>query len=785
MSEMTNSNFCFYKPRSAALKQAPSQPPGEQAAAIGAGAMLTFSVLDVEAVPVDTVEGDDCGGAVKTFILDSPPAVRVVDIAIAGGGMGGIAAALAVGVNCSVILTEETSWLGGQMTSQGVSALDENKYVESSGACANYLRMREAIRKSYRDTGKLTDAANQDTILNPGTCWVTRLAFEPLVALPVLEDMVAPLVATETLTILKRTKIVAVALHEDKEEEDAKIKALLAVNLDTGHFLEIHCKTAIDATELGDLLPLAKIPYSTGSDSRWLTGEDFAPEVADPQNVQDYTYPFLLEYHPGQSHVIEKPADFDRFLSEGKFSFDGYKMFEENVGERHLLPFWTYRRLIDKELFAAGTQTSDLAMINWDSNDMRGQNIIDKEPREACHKLSLAKRLSLGFCYWLQTEAPRDDGTGKGYPELKLIYDKLGTKDGLSKYPYIREARRMAARTVVVAQDIVDDRGEAGGKSEAPKPARAKLFEDSCGIGLYPVDIHGHQEIPGAAQQTRPFQIPVSSLVSDYCPNFIAACKNIGVTHITNGAYRLHPIEWAIGTAAGALARLAIKAKKEPAYFIQPDDQLLQLQIALAEMGAPTFWFDDLTASHEGFAAAQVLATKGIIPFNGDNMSFNPDQFVSSQDLEATARALSDKLFGMPEDWSEHLGDIAAEGGAVNRAVFANSLLKMIRKMMPQLAVIVLTFGLVGQSAAFAQAQGQTQSQSAQSRPSSAPRTPANHQHLYLQAQHYEHKGDYAKAAELYQQVLKELEHQKSDHAFYLKVEIAYSRVKAKAGINQ
>ena len=776
MSDMAESKFCFYKPLND-TDQAQSQPAGGLVPGTRDESMLTFTVLDVEAVPVDDQSDGDCAAAVKTFVLDSPPTVKIVDIAIAGGGMGGLAAALAIGVDCQVLLTEETSWLGGQMTSQAVSALDENKYVESSGACANYLRLREAIRQAYRDNGNLTDSAKANPVLNPGSCWVTRLAFEPLVALPILEDMVAPLVATQTLTILKRTKIVAVAL----DEESAAIKALLAVNLDKGDFCEIHCRTAIDATELGDLLPLAKIPYSTGSDSRWITGEEFAPEVADAQNVQDYTYPFLLEYHPGQTHTIHKPADYDRFVSEGKFSFDGYKMFVENIGERHLLPFWTYRRLIDKELFVPGTYDSDLAMINWDSNDLRGKNILDKEPREQCSNLSLAKRLSLGFCYWLQTEAPKDDdGAGKGYPGLKLILDKLGTKDGLAKYPYIREARRMAARTVVTAPDIVDDKS-AG--------ARSKLFADSCGIGLYPVDIHGHQEIPGAAQPTRPFQIPISALVSDYCPNIIAACKNIGVTHITNGAYRLHPIEWAIGTAAGALARLALRAQKQPANFIQPDDQLLELQITLAEMGAPIYWFDDLPASHEGFAAAQVLAAREILPVDQHSMSFAPDQFVSEQDLKATAQALEAQ---MPQtaDWGAALEAMAQAGDTVNRAVFANALFKLVKSKLPQYAAVsMLLVGLLFTSSAypaFAQSQApaapetQTQTQIlAQSKIH-----PSVHS-LYVEGEHCEHEKKYARAAELYHQALQEMAHQKHDHHFHLKVEIAYSRAKAKAGFKQ
>jgi NADPH-dependent 2,4-dienoyl-CoA reductase/sulfur reductase-like enzyme len=43
------------------------------------------------------------------------------DVAVIGGGVGGCAAALAAARNgMRVILTEETDWVGGQLTSQAV-----------------------------------------------------------------------------------------------------------------------------------------------------------------------------------------------------------------------------------------------------------------------------------------------------------------------------------------------------------------------------------------------------------------------------------------------------------------------------------------------------------------------------------------------------------------------------------------------------------------------------------------------------------------------------------------
>lgn len=600
---------------------------------------ITYEVLDIEAVSANSARGaadSSDAAALKTIVL-SAPTVHTCDVLVAGGGMGGIAAALEASKTLSTILTEETSWLGGQMTSQGVCALDENKYVESSGACKSYLDMREAIRQAYRDTGKLTAEAYADKLLHPGTSWVTRLAFEPEMALPVLDQILSPGVSSGKLTVMQRLKTVAVA-------RQSAIQAVLFVDLDSGAFHEIQPRIVIDATELGDLLSFAQIPYKTGSDSRLETGENHAPLEGDSENVQDFVYPFVLEYHPGKNFVIDRPADYDKFLAEGKFSFDGYQMFSEiddfSTGEkRHLLPFWTYRRLIDSALFKPGSYPSDVSMINWDSNDLRDKNIIDKPAAVQREYLALAKRLSLGFLYWLQTEAPRDNSSdnatnSKGYPELKLVTNVLGTADGMSMHPYIREARRLVAKTIVCEQDIVESCNTG---------ARARLFDDSVGIGLYPVDIHGRQEIPGAAQAAKPFQIPLGALITEDCANYIASCKNIGVTHITNGAYRLHPIEWAIGTAAGTLASIYLSRNQFGEQKLLSAQDLLAVQMALTadECASPIYWFDDVAPSHEHFQAIQIMAVTGIIECDQVSLSFEPDELVTAKEVDQAVGRLA------------------------------------------------------------------------------------------------------------------------------------------------
>src|SRR5215467_8184893 len=102
--------------------------------------------------------------------LPSSARAESCEVLIAGGGTGGVSAALAAARRGRrVVLLEETDWLGGQLTSQGVSALDEHEHIESFGGTRSYYELRNAIRAHYGEQ-------------NPGHCWVTRLAFEPCVA---------------------------------------------------------------------------------------------------------------------------------------------------------------------------------------------------------------------------------------------------------------------------------------------------------------------------------------------------------------------------------------------------------------------------------------------------------------------------------------------------------------------------------------------------------------------------------------------------------------------------
>jgi hypothetical protein len=259
------------------------------------------------------------------------------------------------------------------------------------------------------------------------------------------------------------------------------------------------------------------------------------------------------------------------------------------IPKTEALNLWLYRRLIDRNNFEAGTFRSDISLVNWPQNDFLLGNITDVTPEERRENLEKARQLSLSLFYWLQTEAPRPDG-GQGWKGLRLRKDISGTNDGLAKYPYIRESRRIKAETTILEQDIsLEDRMQITGL--AREEVRALAYHDSVGIGYYALDLHpstgGDNYIDVASV---PFQIPLGALIPVRMENLIPGCKNIGTTHISNGSYRLHPVEWTIGEAAGSLCAFSLKRKAKPRQVRNSTKLLNEFQGLLKASGFELAW---------------------------------------------------------------------------------------------------------------------------------------------------------------------------------------------------
>src|SRR5579875_1575824 len=114
------------------------------------------------------------------------------DVAVIGGGTGGFAAALAaLRHGMRVVLTEETDWIGGQLTAQAVPP-DEHPWIEEFGCTRSYRAYRTAVRRYYREHYPLSESARANPYLNPGNGAVSRLTHEFRVSVAVLESLLLP-----------------------------------------------------------------------------------------------------------------------------------------------------------------------------------------------------------------------------------------------------------------------------------------------------------------------------------------------------------------------------------------------------------------------------------------------------------------------------------------------------------------------------------------------------------------------------------------------------------------
>ena len=532
-------------------------------------------------------------------------------IVVVGGGLGGVAAALAIArAGGSVTLLEASEQLGGQMTRQAVAPFDEHALIETYGATANFRALRDGIRGHYR---RATAAGTPDTAWrNPGNGWVSRLCFEPRVGETSLHELLAPHLARGRIDLRLSTRVLAVGRH------GARIEHLDVTSPD--RTLRLDVEVVLDATELGDLLPLAGAPWATGAEAYADTGEKLAPELAVPTRTQALTVCAVLRRDAAAGPIVPAPPGYARLRDTQPFSLDvpdadglprRFGVFAPVAGGPP--PFWTYRRVRD----AAALGGDELAVINWPGNDFVGRDLVSADdPGEV---VAEARALTLAFVHWLQTEAPRDDG-GRGHPELQPAPEALDTCDGLAAEPYVREARRLRARTRVLADDILPD---------PARGARGRTYADSGGIGWYPMDVHasvGHRD--SRNDPTSPFQIPLTALVADTPTNLVAAGKAMGTTHLSNGAYRVHPVEWAIGEAAGTLAHVAVTTARRPTEVLASPELVLATQRRLLLGGAELAWVTDIPREDPRWTGVQLLAAAGglLAPGLRDDLEVAPDR---------------------------------------------------------------------------------------------------------------------------------------------------------------
>ncbi|MEG5041757.1 MULTISPECIES: FAD-dependent oxidoreductase [unclassified Microcoleus] len=629
----------------------------------------------------------------------NPDTAETCDILVAGGGLAGAATAYeGLLAGRTVCLTEITDWVGGQISSQGTSALDERETQRSLLFYPRgYLELRGRIEEHY---GRL----------NPGGCWVSYSCFMPYdghkILFNILQD--AARKGKGTLkwfpnTVIKELAITpavagnavggqqiksAIAIQHKPAANTPPVNTeTLSQTIEDAYRYENSPRFnktiiqfipkppnqsnskpqpadwyVVDATETGELIGLADVPYRLGIDPRSPLEPSSPSPTGDAYCTQGFTYTFAMQAtKEPQQHQV--PSFYQQYAPYYSYELQRLASFPLVFTYRQIRSMRPdEKRPSDPKQFPI--YPGDISMQNWTwGNDYRPgaaqDNLIySREQLEEAGQLQpggwmgglrtetlrKGEENAKGFFYWLvtgTTDSQLGEGVKKPNPNNRFLSgldSPMGTVHGLSKYPYMREGRRIIgrqsfnqpqgftvwevdmSRTDFTADFYRQNLSEeeyrnlwlAVGGLNAPALAvgsqsvedtksrsRATIYPDSVGIGHYAIDFHpcmtnSPPEAPGnteregtrkAQGQAYPFQIPLRAMIPQKIDNMLVAGKSIAVSHTAAAAYRVHSFEWSAGAAAGVTAAFSLEKGILPYELVdelpsrEPNLEVLQLRL--------------------------------------------------------------------------------------------------------------------------------------------------------------------------------------------------------------
>jgi len=499
------------------------------------------------------------------------------DVVIAGGSTAAFAAALASAESgARTALIEPTDWVGGQLTSSGVPAVDEAWHTVGN------LKSGEAtlnVAQIARNPANITPnfLAALQAIESPGECWVSRFCFCPD---RFLERQLLPLQrhAGERLTVYLNT----VVKHVELSDRGSLIRSLTAIartakpgvtsngydrlpSVDLPDWYSpqpskrfdkrilrfagtsrVGRNTVfIDATEWGEILALSGVPYLQGIEDS--DGSQHGNDTCGQATVFCLVEEFLAE-----------PRDeAKRDVHVENLGFGAYRD-QSDAWQR----IWTYRRIRGR----GDPSPGDLSLQNWGyslelqegGNDYPFGYLFKSREATARERanwqggvdlkvMTAAEQRALAWHAWFKQHAPPEIDSRR----IVLNSQVLGTSHGLAKLPYIRDTRRSIGLDSFVLR-FADLSGPAAQRT-------GTRFEDRIALGAYPADIHALAKCPVPlyihdTHDTLPFYIPFRALTNNQLGNLLVAGKTMAQSFLANSATRLHPIEWSSGTAAGVSA---------------------------------------------------------------------------------------------------------------------------------------------------------------------------------------------------------------------------------------
>ncbi len=565
-------------------------------------------------------------------------------ILVVGGSTAAYSAALvALQMNVDVCLVQPQKMVGGQFTAQGLPASDDGDLLKQRASFSTVDGEAFALSKNqrwFRDRQRQLQPVGGRIQQNPGGAWVCPITTTPVVAATAMNERLIPYLNNGKLRLIVQSEPIEVLMAQSVEEAQAQAERSRVTGVKfrdlAGRTFTVTAQVTIEATDFGDLLDIANLPSRVGQESRFDTGEAILRDEAVPECQQSFTFNVVVERTaPGGGQVMAKPEGYGRepWLNLRDFTGDYWILKPRGWDKRDFFaPYgiFRYRRLKRVSTYEKAISVGDVSVINWGTsahpergeccgNDFRRGALIGISRQERAVLIERARDRAKAYVHYLQTH---------GSSDLKPRGDFTWSPDGIALEPYIREARRGIALSTIRHEDVAE--------SFFPGQARARTFDDSLGIGQYHyLDLHGNLQVghitpKGKDAAALPFSLPAKSLVPMTTDGLVLSAKSIGTTHITNAAYRMHPMEWAIGEASGFLAVFSVWADVSPRTIVETVPLLRKLQGFMARNGIPIFWFDDVGHDDPDFEPIQVMATTGIIRSeNANNLHFRPYANVS------------------------------------------------------------------------------------------------------------------------------------------------------------
>ncbi|MCU0404861.1 MAG: FAD-dependent oxidoreductase, partial [Chitinophagaceae bacterium] len=507
------------------------------------------------------------------------------EVLVISGGTGGVAAGIAAArKGVKTLIIEEGPWLGGMISAAGVTCTDGNHNMPSG----LWSEFREKIYAVYGGPKAVA------------TGWVSHTQFEPHVSDSIWKSMAA---AEKNLQIMYGWRF------EKATMDNGRLTGATFSNKQ-GEILQVKASISIDASELGDVLASAGVPFSLGMEAGNEAGEDVGV-TATNDIVQDLTWVATLkDYGKDADCTIAKPNGYDPMEFDGVCTeyYNNKAIKAPNVDAKKMLDY--------------GRLPNGKYMINWpNSGNDTYLNVVNLTYEERQRELEKSKQTTLRFVYFIQTQL--------GFKNLGLADDEFPTEDRLALMPYHREGRRLQGLVRMNIKHVAQ-----------PFNQPEALYRTGISVGDYPID-HHHKKNPDAPQHLEfypvpSYNIPLGALIPEKQTGLIVAEKGISVTNVVNGTTRLQPVVILTGQAAGTLAALCVQQNKTPQQV-----SVREVQDALLKQKAYIMPYYDVPPNDPHFDAIQRIGATGIIKGRGEpylwanRTWFSPDSLVTSASLSS------------------------------------------------------------------------------------------------------------------------------------------------------